>query len=172
MDTDERARFEAAVLPHLDAAYNLARWLTRDAHAAEDVAQEGYCRAARYFAGFRGGDGRVWLLGIVRRVALDWLSARHPTVSFDEGSHDCGDVADDPAVVLLRGCDRERVRAALEELPPLFREAVVLRELEGLSYQQIAAVAGVPIGTIMSRLARGRRLIQERLTSDQRGEAS
>jgi RNA polymerase sigma-70 factor (ECF subfamily) len=167
LDADERGRFEAATLPHLDAAYNLARWLTRDAHAAEDVVQEACARAARYFGSFRGGDGRAWLLGVVRRAALDWLAKRRSqaAVSYRPEVHDRGDASSDPQALAVRKGEQARVRAALEELPAPLRETVVLRELEGLSYQEIAAVTEVPVGTVMSRLSRGRRQLQQRLSS-------
>ena len=173
MDGDERAQFERAMMPHLDAAFNLARWMTRDDHAAEDVVQESYARAAKYFRSFRGGDGRAWLLGVVRRASFDWL-AKHRTagaVSYDEDLHDEGDESTDPFAVALRECEAEVVRAALEELPPPLREAIVLREVEGLSYREIAAISGAPIGTVMSRLCRGRRELQRLLAPEvERGE--
>ncbi|OWK45332.1 sigma-70 family RNA polymerase sigma factor [Fimbriiglobus ruber] len=173
MEPDERRQFERATLPHLDAAYNLARWLTRDDHAAEDVVQEAYYRAARYFGSFRGGDGRAWLLGIVRRASFDWLAKRRSqsAVVFDEDVHDRGDESMDPAFQAIRESDQVRVRQAVEELPPQLREVIVLRELEGMSYQEIATVTETPIGTVMSRLSRGRRQLQERLTLCREGEA-
>src|SRR5262249_55799597 len=157
LQANERRRFEQVLLPHLDAAYNLARWLTHDEHAAEDVVQEAYCRAARYFRSFRGGDGRPWLLGVVRRAAFDWLTRNRAEAagSFDEDVHDRGDEVSNPEFLAIRNCQQESVRTALEELPLPLREAIVLRELEGLSYQEIAAVAEVPIGTVMSRISRG-----------------
>ncbi len=173
LDPDERARFERVTLPHLDAAYNLARWLTRDEHAAEDVVQDAYLRAARFFASFRGGDGRTWLLAVVRRAAFDWLAkarAWSAAAPFDEDVHGPGDDSQDPEHLAIRTADRQLLRQALEELPPEFREAVVLRELEGLSYQQIAAVADVPVGTVMSRLSRGRALLRRRLAPCPGGE--
>jgi RNA polymerase sigma factor (sigma-70 family) len=165
LDSDERQRFEQAALPHLDAAYNLARWLARDAHAAEDIVQEAFCRAAKYFAGFRGGDGRTWLLTVVRRAAYDWLDERRarPVAAFDDETADPADESANPEHLAVRKADQQILRRALEELPPEFREVTVLRELEGLSYQQIAAVAGVPIGTVMSRLSRARRQLRQRL---------
>jgi RNA polymerase sigma factor (sigma-70 family) len=173
LEPEERWQFEQATLPHLDAAYNLARWLTRDEHAAEDVVQEAYYRAARYFGSFRGGDGRGWLLGVVRRTAFDWLTKRRAqvAVAFNEDVHDQGDESSNPEYLAIRKCDQERVREALEELPPQLREVVVLRELEGLSYQEIAVVTEIPIGTVMSRLSRGRRQLQGRLASCPEGEA-
>jgi RNA polymerase sigma factor (sigma-70 family) len=163
LEPDERKQFERATLLHLDAAYNLARWLTQDEHAAEDVVQEAYLRAARYFSSFRGGDGRAWLLGIVRRASFDWLAKRSYTVPFNEDIHDRGDQSSNPEFMAIRKCDQTLVRQALEELPPQLREVIVLRELEGLGYQEIAAVTEVPIGTVMSRLSRGRQQLQRRL---------
>jgi RNA polymerase sigma-70 factor (ECF subfamily) len=169
---DERGRFEQATLPHLDAAYNLARWLTKDQHAAEDVVQEAFYRAARYFDSFRGSDGRAWLLSVVRRAAFDWLTKQRSqsAVVFDEDTHDRGDESSDPAFVAVQKCDQGLVRKVLEELPPQLREAIVLRELEGMSYQEIATVTEVPIGTVMSRIARGRQQLQVRLTALSREE--
>jgi RNA polymerase sigma factor (sigma-70 family) len=173
LEPEERRQFELATLPHLDAAYNLARWLTRDEHAAEDVVQEAYLRAARYFGSFRGGDGRAWLLRVVRRASFDWLAKRKRQAAavFDEHIHDRGDESSNPVFLAIRKCDRERVRQALEELPPHLREAIVLRELEGLSYQEIAAVTEVPIGTVMSRISRGRQQLQGQLAVHLEGEA-
>jgi RNA polymerase sigma factor (sigma-70 family) len=165
LELDERRRFEQVTLQHLDAAYNLARWLTRDEHAAEDVVQEAYYRAARYFGSFRGGDGRSWLLGVVRRASFDWLTKRRAqaALAFNEDFHDQGDEASNPQFLAIRKCDQARVRQALEELVPQLREVIVLRELEGMSYQEIASVTEIPIGTVMSRLSRGRQQLQGRL---------
>ncbi|HEV7999604.1 MAG TPA: sigma-70 family RNA polymerase sigma factor, partial [Planctomycetaceae bacterium] len=151
-----------------DAAYNLARWLTQDEHAAEDVVQEAYLRAARYFASFRGGDGRPWLLGVVRRASLDWISKRRnqPAIAFNEDLHDQGDNALNPEHLALRNSDQASVRQAVADLPLQLREVIVLRELEGLSYQQIAGLIEAPIGTVMSRLSRGRQQLQGRLASN------
>ncbi|HET6572039.1 MAG TPA: sigma-70 family RNA polymerase sigma factor [Fimbriiglobus sp.] len=170
MELDQRSQFEQATLPHLDAAYNLARWLTRDVHAAEDVVQEAYVRAARYFGSFRGGDGKAWLLGVVRRASCDWLTKqRAQPAALPDDVPDRGDESSNPEVLAIRKCDVALVRQALEELPPLLREVVVLRELEGLSYQAIAAVTEAPLGTVMSRLSRGRRQLQRRLAPDRVG---
>ena len=163
-DADQLTRFEQAVVPHLDAAYNLARWLTRRDHDAEDVVQEATLRAYRSFDRFRGGDGRAWLLAIVRNTCYTWLEknrAREPVTAFDEEKHSGPGGTEAPDSGLLRDEERQRLGRALEELPPEFREVIVLRELEGLSYKEIAAVAGVPLGTVMSRLARGRQRLQE-----------
>jgi RNA polymerase sigma-70 factor (ECF subfamily) len=160
-EPDRRAGFEATFLPHLPAAYNLARWLTRDGHDAEDVVQEATLRAFRSFGGFRGGDGRAWFLAIVRNTCLTWLQRNRPatlTVPFDEVRHGSSGLPQ-PASPM----DGDALKRALADLPPEFREAVVLRELEGLSYKQIAGVTGVPIGTVMSRLARGRDLLRQKL---------
>ena len=173
MDSDERGRFERAMLPHLDAAYNLARWLTRDDHAAEDVVQEAFFRAARFFESFRGTDGRTWLLAVVRRVSFDWLQKRRGgagAASFDEEAHSPADDAIDPERLAIRKDDVARLRAAVEDLPPEYREVIVLRELEGMSYQEVAAVAEVPVGTVMSRLSRARRQLQRRLAPCPGGE--
>jgi len=169
---EERGRFEQATLPHLDAAYNLAQWLTKDQHAAEDVVQEAYYRAARYFESFRGGDGRAWLLSVVRRAAFDWLTKQKAqlAVAFNEETHDRGDESTNPEFLAFQKCDQAMVRRALEDFPPQLREAIVLRELEGLSYQEIATVTDVPIGTVMSRIARGRQQLQVWLTALSRGE--
>ncbi len=173
MEADERRQFERVALPHLDAAYNLARWLTRDDHAAEDVVQEAYLRAARYFDSFRGGDGRAWLLSVVRRAAFDWLAKQkaRETVAYNEDVHDRGDESTNPEFLAIRNCDTRLVRQALEALAPQLREVIALRELEGMSYQEIAAVTEAPIGTVMSRLSRGRRQLQERLTACSEGGA-
>lgn len=165
-DPNERRRFEEVILPHLDAAYNLARWLTRDPHDAEDVVQEAYFRALKFFHSFRGQNGRTWLLQVVRHTCYTWLQthrSREVARPFDEEFH--GEASEDlnPAKLFQRRADAEQLRAAIEGLSLEFREAVVLRELEGLSYQEIATVAGIPLGTVMSRLARARHQLQERL---------
>ena len=161
--------FEQVVLPHLNAAYNLARWLTRNEHDAEDVVQDACVRALRFIGGFRGQDARAWLLAIVRNTCYDFLRRNRPhelTDAFDEARHAAADEHATPETLLLRQADRAMVREALETLPIAWREAIVLRELEGLSYKQIADVAGIKIGTVMSRLARARARLQKRLGSD------
>jgi len=164
-EPSKQARFERAVMPHLDAAFNLARWLTCDQHDAEDVVQEAYLRVYRFFEGFHGEDGRSWLLAVVRNTCYTWLKRNRPptpSVSFDETLHGADD-SFNPETPLLQGAARELLHQALAELPTEFREAVVLRELEGLSYKEIAAVTDVPLGTVMSRLARGRGMLRDRL---------
>jgi RNA polymerase sigma factor (sigma-70 family) len=170
---EQNARFEQAVLPHLDAAYNLARWLTRNNHDAEDVVQEAYMRALRFFEGFRGGDSRAWLLTIVRNTCYTWLKqnrAHELTTPFEEDIHSMESDASNPEMVLLESVDNQLLRQALEELPVEFREIVVLRDLEGLSYKEIARVADLPVGTVMSRLARARKRLEQGLADRMRKE--
>ena len=157
------ASFETAVLPHLDAAYNLARWLTRNDADAEDVVQEAYLRAFRFFGGFHGEDGRAWLLEIVRNTSYTWMQRnRSPELNMpldDEPREVEGDDLN-PEELLLQKADAQTLRQAVEELPLEFREVLVLRELDEMSYKQIAAVADLPLGTVMSRLARARKRLQ------------
>ena len=157
------ARFERLVLPHLDAAYNLARWMTRNTSDAEDVAQEAMLRAFRFFDTFRGEDGRVWLLTIVRNTYLTWIRRQMPQQSaaeFDERLHTDIEASLTPELVVLRQATAEQVRRAIELLPPEFREVILMRELEQLSYKEIAAVTQTPLGTVMSRLSRGRSMLR------------
>jgi RNA polymerase sigma factor (sigma-70 family) len=159
-ETDKLARFDQAVVPHLDAAYNLARWLVRNEHDAEDVVQEACLRAVTFFGGFRGEDGRAWLLAIVRNACYTWLRknrAHDLEEAFDERTHSSEVDAADPETLLLKKADRESLERGLERLPAEFREVLILRELEGMSYKQISRIAEVPIGTVMSRLARARK---------------
>lgn len=165
----ELARFEAAVLPHLDAAYTLARYLMRDRHDAEDAVQDAYLRALRHFGGFRGGDGRAWLLAIVRNSCHTLLRQRSRgalDTEFSEELHSGAVDVDDPETAALRGVAQGSVRQALDQLPDEFREVIVLRELQGLSYKEISAVANIPVGTVMSRLARARQRLQRALGPD------
>jgi RNA polymerase sigma factor (sigma-70 family) len=151
--------FEEVVLPHMDAAYNYARWLTRNEAEADDVVQDAYVRALRFFASLRGADARAWLLAIVRNTWYSRLSRRAgagEVMVHDEAAGDRPDDRPGPEALLMQQQDVDRVRTAVEQLPVDFREVIVLRELEGLSYKEIAAVVGIPIGTVMSRLARGR----------------
>jgi RNA polymerase sigma-70 factor, ECF subfamily len=170
----ETDRFEAAVLPHLDSAFNLARWLVRDPHDAEDAVQEAYLRAFKFFASFRGGDARAWLLAIVRNTCHTWMQQQRQLSSMTAADVDLDALADDapsPEASILRRADDEAVRRAIEDLPAEFREVVVLRELEGLSYKEIAEISDVPIGTVMSRLSRARQRLEQALSTPMRKEA-
>ena len=165
-EKDRLARFEQTILPHLDAAYNLARWLTRNEHDAEDMVQEAYLRAFKFFNTFHGLDGRSWLLSIVRNVCYTWLQqnrAQELTTMFDEETHSVDGDTSNPATLMLQSDDQQIVRQAVEELPVEFREVVVLRDLEGFSYNEIAEVAKIPLGTVMSRLARARERLKQLL---------
>jgi RNA polymerase sigma factor (sigma-70 family) len=158
-DRDEARNFEQSLLGWLDDAYNLARWLLHDDQDAQDAVQDAFMRAMRYAGGFRGGDRRAWLLAIVRNVCYTQLSRSRTAatnVVFDEEQHHGTDLAIDPEAAALTRVDREALTRALEALPVEYREAIVMREMEGLSYKEIAGAAGVPIGTVMSRLARAR----------------
>jgi RNA polymerase sigma-70 factor, ECF subfamily len=151
--------FEQVVLPHLDAAYNLARWLVRNPHDAEDVVQEACLRAVRFFGGYQEGNARAWLLRIVRNTAYTFLEKKRPgdlTEEFDETIHVAETAPPDAEAALLRSLEKRALQEALEGLPVRFRESLILRELEGLSYKEMAEVMDVPIGTVMSSLARGR----------------
>jgi RNA polymerase sigma factor (sigma-70 family) len=167
--------FEAALLPHLAAAYNLARWLARNDHDAEDLVQEAYLRAFKSFDSFHGGDGRGWILAIVRNTCYSWLQQnRNQELAqvFDEEVHTVVEGhSRSPEAMLLRNADAQLLRDALEKLPVEFREILVLRELEGMSYREIADLAGIPVGTVMSRLARGRERLQRQLTHPVNKEA-
>lgn len=164
LDQKDRERFEQLVLPHLDAAFNLARWLLRGRADAEDVTQEASLRAFRFFAGFHGGDARSWLLQIVRNSCYTWLEKNRPAevmAQFDESLHPSP--AANPESLAVAGDERERLTRALESLSPRFREVIVLRELEGCSYKEIAAITSIPMGTVMSTLARARNHLREAL---------
>ncbi len=155
---DHSQRFEQILLPHLGAGYNLARWLTRNDHDAEDVVQEAYLRAFRAFDRYRGGDPRAWLLTIVRNTCYTWLRRNQEAATEAASADDvAADPATEPEAMWLRQADGQLLRAGLEALALEFREALVLRELEGLSYKEIADVTDVPLGTVMSRLARARK---------------
>jgi RNA polymerase sigma-70 factor (ECF subfamily) len=167
-----RAHFETVALPHLDAAYNLARWLTRNDADAADVVQEAFVRALTYFDGYRDKNPKAWLLTIVRNTCYRWLE-RNRTATIVPLSRDVeermetaaadlhGEPVPDPESLVARHHDATLLNELIAELPPTFREALVLRELEDLSYQEIADVLGVPIGTVMSRLSRARGLLKE-----------
>lgn len=162
---DTLLRFQRDIVPQLDAAYNFARFLSRDADAAQDIVQEAFLRAYRSFDGYQGGDARAWIFAIVRNCYYNWLLDRRRKMRLETETHDNGkdgatcDVAsedDNPEMSLLRRTESDTVRLVLSKLPRALREMLVLRELEGLSYRQISEIAAVPIGTVMSRLARAR----------------
>jgi RNA polymerase sigma factor (sigma-70 family) len=172
---EKLARFEAAILPHLDAAYNLARWLTRHEQNAEDVVQEAYLRAYQYFDRFQGDTGRAWLLRIVRNTCYTWLDKNRPhqsAVPLNEAGLEIASKAFAPGTKPLVDVHREQLEQALAALSPDLREVVVLRELEQLSYKEIAAVADIPLGTVMSRLARGRQQLHDQLQQTTQAEQS
>ena len=159
-------RFEQTVLAHLDAAYNLARWLVGSPEDAEDVMQEACLRALRFFDGFRGGDARAWLLKIVRNTSYTWVRKNRPMAlseEFDETIHSGEQTVANIEGELLSRAQGQQVRTALETLPVAFREVLVLREIEGLSYREIADVTGVPMGTVMSSLSRARHRLRAEL---------
>jgi RNA polymerase sigma-70 factor, ECF subfamily len=176
--TDERCRqasaaaigesFDEVVLPHLDAAYRLARWLMRNEQDAEDVVQEASLRALRYFRTFTGGNGRAWFLRIVRNMCFGWRGHgfHAPADPFDEEQHSSGQPASDPETLLLRGDDVLLIERAMSNLPARFRELLVLRELEGLSYRELADVMDIPIGTVMSSLSRARQAFRGALENE------
>lgn len=170
MDESERVKqFEEKVLPHLDAAYNLARWLAGNDHDAQDVAQEACLRAFKFFGSFHGDNARPWLLTIVRNTFYSWLSKnRPPEVVSEFGDEALGveDVSLNPELVHSRLADAQSVRRAIAQLPVEFREIIVLREMEGLNYKEIADLSELPIGTVMSRLSRARRLLQKHLVAE------
>ena len=173
-DSAKKRRFEEIVLPHLDAAYNLARWLTRNDQDAQDVVQDAYLRAFRYFDGFRGNEARAWLLVIVRRSCYSWLEKNRPAevvAVFDEDEPMQGGAGFDaeiagahggnPEAIALQNAHRRILNDAIAALPLGFREVLILRELEDMSYKEIARIIDVPMGTVMSRLARARKLLQQ-----------
>lgn len=165
-----RAEFERAVLPHFDAAYNLARWLTRNVADAEDVVQEAYMRAFKFFGGFNGGDCRAWMLRIVRNTCYSWLEKNRSPVLVYELSEELSDGRPSgPEVEMIENAERHRLRQTIKELPASFREVVVLRDIEELSYKEIALVTDLPIGTVMSRLARGRERLHKQMNFHEAG---
>ena len=152
--------FEEAVMPHLDAAYNLARWLMRNEHDAQDMVQEAYLRALRFFGGFHGTDARAWLLTIVRNTCYTWLKRKQTaefSCDFEEAVMTKESNEPDPESTHELKVQAQMINEAIEKLPVEFREVVILRELEELSYKEIAAITGIPIGTVMSRLSRARK---------------
>jgi RNA polymerase sigma-70 factor, ECF subfamily len=161
--------FERTVVPHLDAAYNLARWLVRNPENAEDVMQEACLRAMKFFGGYQGGDARAWLLRIVRNTAYTFLEKNRPSEladEFDEALHtQAQKQAADAETAAVKAAESGQLQAALEMLPVRFREALILRELEGMSYKEIAEVMDIPMGTVMSSLARARAQLRQRMAS-------
>jgi RNA polymerase sigma-70 factor (ECF subfamily) len=173
LNSQDQLRFEQLVLPHLDAAFNLARWLLRSRADAEDVAQEAMLRSYRFFSGFRGGDARAWLLQIVRNTCYAWLEKNRPRelmTEFDEQAH--GPRVPTPEALAMAGEDQARLSRALESLTARHREVIVLRELEGCSYKEIAGITGIPIGTVMSAISRARRQLQLALEKPEPEEAA
>ena len=163
-------------MPHMDAAYNLARWLTRNDSDAQDVVQDAYLRAFKYFDSFHGESPSAWLLAIVRNACFTWMRRNRPSeeVAGSEAIDDetagnaepllgggSRQLATDPETLLIEGRDRTRVNELVAKLPDEFREVIVLREIEDLSYREIADIVGIPIGTVMSRLSRARRLLHD-----------
>lgn len=168
----DREHFDQLVLPHLRAAFNLARWLLRSREDAEDVTQEALLRAFRFFSGFHGTDARAWLLQIVRNTCYTWMEknrSMHSSVEFDESQH--LSPLPGPEAQAVAGGERERLTKALDQLSSRSREVIVLRELEGCSYKEIAAITSMPIGTVMSTLARARASLQHLLASPSAKEA-
>jgi RNA polymerase sigma-70 factor (ECF subfamily) len=168
-DEERRRRFELLVLPHLDSGLNLARWLTHDDHDAQDVVQEAIVRAIRFIDGFRGDNARAWLLQIVRNTCFSWLKENRPAelMAFDDADGVLDEIAapaaDEPPSIAMRNADRQRINAAIASLPVVYREVLLLRELEDFSYKEIARIVDIPMGTVMSRLARARGLLHQAL---------
>jgi RNA polymerase sigma-70 factor, ECF subfamily len=164
----ELTSFEDVMLPHLDAAHNLAKWLLRNEEDAKDVVQEAYLRAFKSFGGFHGSNGRAWLLTIVRNTSYTLLKKNRAvdlTTTFDEEIHASGDESASPAIIVEHAEDAELITKAMDELPAEFREILVLRHQEGLSYKEIADITQIPPGTVMSRLARARAKLREYLAA-------
>ncbi len=167
-DQSKVVRFEEIALPHLAAAFNLAHWLVHNEHDAEDRVQEAFLRAFKSFNGYRGGDSRAWLLTIVRNTCFTWLRQNRVVTSAESIEDNLDEVGlnfADPETLLLRSLDAQAVRDALQELPVEFREVVVLRELQEFSYKEIANIVDLPLGTVMSRLARGRKRLHALLAT-------
>jgi len=163
---DDPSSFNETILPHLDAAYTLARWLTHRPEDAQDVVQEALVRALKYFSGYRGGSARAWFLTIVRNTCYSWLQRNRSQEGFICSIDAVPEPAEEhsnPEEWTLQSFHRQRIRQAVQELPQEFREVIVLRELEELDYKEISAVLGIPIGTVMSRLARARTRLQQSL---------
>ena len=185
IDGSSQSDFAQAVLPHLDAAYNLARWLTGSRSDAEDVVQEALLKAFKYFSGLRGSDARPWLLTIVRRTCFTWLRANRPrqlVFTDDDAGLEAQNRAtvvtlhpramDTPESLLSEKEMKAQLNAAVEALPPHYREVVILREIHNLSYKEIADIAEIPVGTVMSRLARARDVLLSRVKGPMPGEVA
>ena len=173
LEPQDKIRFEQLVLPHLDSAANLARWLLRNRVDSEDAVQEAMLRAYRFFDRFHGGDARAWLLQIVRNTCYTWLEKNRPSelmTEFDEEIHQRPGA--NPETLAAQADERQRLMLALESLPPRSREVLVLRELEGCSYKEIGEITGIPIGTVMSTLSRARERLQQILVTAAAKEAS
>jgi RNA polymerase sigma-70 factor (ECF subfamily) len=168
---EKRETFEQTVLPHLNAAYNLARWMTRSGPDAEDIVQEAYLRAFRFYDGFRGGDGKLWLLAIVRNTCLTWRQreGRMAKVVFDEEAHGGRETAESAEGELVAKGNFAQLRNCMELLAREYRETIVMRELEEMPYRDIAEALSVPIGTVMSRLARARKQLQDCIAARTKG---
>jgi len=174
-DTRELTDFEAVILPHLDAAFNLARWLLGNEEDAQDIVHDSFLRAHRYFASFEGGDGRAWLLGIVRNTCMTSLRSKRrfePFSELPEQPQRSEDVSADPERSLLLQENIASLRYCIESLPPEYREVVVMRELQELSYKEIAGVAGLALGTVMSRLNRARKRLEDCVSKALKGTAA
>lgn len=173
LDLQDQMRFEQLVLPHLDAAFNLARWILRSRADAEDVAQESMLRSYRFFRGFHGGDARAWLLQIVRNTCYSWLEKNRPMEQMTEFNEELHVPANStPETLAIAAADRDTITRALETLPPRHRELLVLRELEECSYKEIAAITSMPIGTVMSALSRARNQLRLALAGPQKQEST
>jgi RNA polymerase sigma-70 factor (ECF subfamily) len=168
---DQRSFFDRALWPHLRGAYNLARWMVGNRQDAEDVVQESFTKAFQAVDSFRGDDARAWLLAIVRNTAVNFIQRRRPKpeVDWSENLPEPADRTPGPETRLIQQERREQVRSAIERLPREFRESLVLREIEGLTYKEIAWVLKIPMGTVMSRLSRARSLLMQELIPNQGG---
>jgi RNA polymerase sigma-70 factor (ECF subfamily) len=174
LEYQDLPNFEQAVLPHLDAAYNLARWLARNEEDAQDIVQEAYLRAFRFFPAFRGGDPHSWIMKIVRNTCYTWLNENRPlrgALEFDENVFSPDSRGPNPEEFVLQGDSSTLVRKALQKLPTNFREVLVLRELEGMSYKEIAEITGMAAGTVMSSLSRARNRFRQALKDLMNGES-
>ena len=173
LDLQDQMRFEQLVLPHLDAAFNLARWILRSRADAEDVAQDAMLRSYRFFLGFHGGDARAWLLQIVRNTCYSWLEKNRPMEQMAEFNEELYMPADiTPETLAIAANDRDTLTRALETLAPRHRELIVLRELEECSYKEISAITSMPIGTVMSALSRARNQLRLALAGPAKQEST